>query len=430
MISDVADLLRELMAAEAANISKQGIKHAPTIGAMYEGLTKEILDRAIPPSLNLQVVNGFVEGIDGFLSPQIDCMLVTGNGRKLPHIDSYVWHIADVIAILEVKKNLYGAEMKDAILKQRIVYRMFTKFMGESSTKVDVDFVLTAFAKFSGRYISSYDKSADLKGLEKIVFHLMIIEYLAPVRIIFGYEGFATENSLRAGFVDFLESNIADIDNIGAFSIPNLIVASSNSLVKLNGFPYVAPKEGDLWNIVASNGENPIRILIELIWSRLENRFKIQLPEDANLSKERLLPLLRGKVRQIEDEKWGWIYEIVDLSPEVLAEFEAELWTPDSIETFEWAVAIAATENGHIDIRDEMLDEFARSEGVGKMSLINRLVARRILVWDGEYTLRPIAETLLTIFTPDGKVQISSNATLTGEWVFQNIDLRPRSLEG
>ena len=76
------------------------------------------------------------------------------------------------------------------------------------------------------------------------------------------------------------------------------------------------------------------------------------------------------------------------------------------------------------------MDEFARCEGVGKMSLINRLVARRILVWDGEYTLRPIAETLLTIFTPDGKVQISSNATLTGEWVFQNIDLRPRSLEG
>jgi len=50
---------------------------------MYEGLTRDILDRAIPASLDLRIVDGFVE-LDGALSPQIDAMLVTGGGRELP----------------------------------------------------------------------------------------------------------------------------------------------------------------------------------------------------------------------------------------------------------------------------------------------------------------------------------------------------------
>ena len=56
--------------------------HAPTIGAMYEGLTRDILDRAIPASLDLRIVDGFIEGADGSLSPQMDAMLVTGKEKR------------------------------------------------------------------------------------------------------------------------------------------------------------------------------------------------------------------------------------------------------------------------------------------------------------------------------------------------------------
>jgi hypothetical protein len=209
MITTVAEMLRDLMAAEAQIISKQGITHAPTIGAMYEGLTRDILDRSIPPSLNLQVVQGFAEGVDGTLSNQIDFMLVAGSGKKLPHIDAYVWPIERVIAVLEVKKNLYGAELKGSFEKQRPIGKMFNAFMQLSEQKVDLKPALRAFSQIFGTHLGSYDDARDLPDLEKIVFHLLVTELVSPIRIIFGYEGYVDEHGLRKGVVDCLGENMA-----------------------------------------------------------------------------------------------------------------------------------------------------------------------------------------------------------------------------
>ena len=60
MIRTVAELLRALQEAEIRQIEKAGIRHAPTSGEMYEGLTSSILDKAIPPEAGLRVVSGFI----------------------------------------------------------------------------------------------------------------------------------------------------------------------------------------------------------------------------------------------------------------------------------------------------------------------------------------------------------------------------------
>jgi hypothetical protein len=114
MIRNVAELLRTLQLKEMELIEKSGISHAPTIGEQYEGLTKNILDLMIPSSLNLKVVSGFVEGIDGSLSGQIDCMLVQGEGHQIPHSASYKWPVRDVLAVFEIKKTLFSEELTDA----------------------------------------------------------------------------------------------------------------------------------------------------------------------------------------------------------------------------------------------------------------------------------------------------------------------------
>lgn len=77
MIKTIADLLRELMVKEAAKLDDETITHGPTIGSMYEGLARDILDRVIPGDLEVRVVDGFIEGVDGSLSPQLDAMVVT-----------------------------------------------------------------------------------------------------------------------------------------------------------------------------------------------------------------------------------------------------------------------------------------------------------------------------------------------------------------
>jgi hypothetical protein len=85
LIKTIADLLQELIAAESAKIDALGIKHGPTIGAMYEGLGRRFLGQTLPVGSELRIVHGFVRGLDGTLSRQTDCMVVMGEGEELPH---------------------------------------------------------------------------------------------------------------------------------------------------------------------------------------------------------------------------------------------------------------------------------------------------------------------------------------------------------
>src|SRR5438105_1073518 len=117
MISTLANLLQGIREAEAKKLGDIDIRHGPTIGDMYEGLTRDILDRAIPPSLDLQLVEGFVEGVNGEQSNQTDIMLVKGKGRPVPYTDSMIWDIRNVLAVIEVKKTLYGDDLADAFGK-------------------------------------------------------------------------------------------------------------------------------------------------------------------------------------------------------------------------------------------------------------------------------------------------------------------------
>src|ERR1043166_6551485 len=129
MLTSLATILHDLHQAEAAMLAKEKITHAPTIGAMYEGLTRELLDRTIPAALDVRVVSGFVQGHDGRLGPQTDAMLVTGEGKPVPYTNNFVWQIQNVLGVFEVKKNLYGADLDDAFQKLRTITEMFDAYV-------------------------------------------------------------------------------------------------------------------------------------------------------------------------------------------------------------------------------------------------------------------------------------------------------------
>lgn len=59
MITTVADLLNSLMIKEKELLKKYSIiKHGPTIGDMYEGLTVSLLNKAIFEGLDIRIVSG------------------------------------------------------------------------------------------------------------------------------------------------------------------------------------------------------------------------------------------------------------------------------------------------------------------------------------------------------------------------------------
>ena len=115
MIKTFKDLLQDLKEKGIQEIEQYlNIGHNPTIGDMYEGLTKELMEKSIFEGLELSVVSGKIINDDGVLSRQIDCMIVVGDGEKLPYTDSYIYNINNVIAVIEVKKKLFSKELQSA----------------------------------------------------------------------------------------------------------------------------------------------------------------------------------------------------------------------------------------------------------------------------------------------------------------------------
>lgn len=152
--------------------------------------------------------------------------------------------------------------------------------------------MLKSFQQSTGIYVSSYADGENLAtDLNKFVFHWLVCELVHPVRIVFGFEGYVDERSLREGVVELIEESASHPPIYSPFSLPTLVVCRQNSVLKLNGFPYVSPVRDGWWQFLASNSENPLRIIIELIWAKLENRFFTVFPEDNNLEIKRMSPM-------------------------------------------------------------------------------------------------------------------------------------------
>jgi hypothetical protein len=137
MIRTVGDLLQSLKEEEEKRIvSFPTMSHGPSIGDMYEGTTRKLLDMAIFDGLDLKIREGFIKNSAGDISRQIDCMIVTGEGQKMPNTDHYLYDIPNVLAIVEVKKTLYGDELTDSLDWSRD----FEKRISEppSSQKIDL----------------------------------------------------------------------------------------------------------------------------------------------------------------------------------------------------------------------------------------------------------------------------------------------------
>ena len=426
MISDVASLLKEFMENEAFKIAEEGITHGPTIGDMYEGLTREALARTIPVGLKLRLVKGFIEGVDGSRSTQIDCMLVTGEGRQLPYTDSYIWSIGDVLAVIEIKKKLYGRELKEFIAKQNLIREMYNRYWGTPAArgKLNLPRMLKTFSHGTGIHVGSYADGQNLPDdLSKFLFHYLVCELVQPLQIIFGFEGYADEKALREGVAHLIEDSANQPPIYSPFNLPALIVCRQNSVLKLNGFPYVSPIRGGWWQILASNPENPLRILIELIWAKLENRFFTVFPEDNNLQMERMALLAQVQVVPRGADKFTWVYEFIDAPQAELEALSPQLWSPHELSMPELVMAQSAYNTGFIDIRDEAAMSYFTKDGGNPKTILQKLVDLRLLSLDGEFIGRPVHSELL-INLDRGGMFATSATDLYGEWVNQRIATR------
>lgn len=404
MIKDIAALLTAFREREVEAIQRSGITHAPTIGAQYEGVSANVLKMMLPPDLGLQVVSGFVEGVNGTLSGQIDGMLVRGTGTPIPSVQgSFKWPIRDVLATIEVKKTLFGADLSDAHSQLQGVMDLFWEYAAtiKPADGIDITAPRYVYSQILGEP-APYGKHWETIAFEKGALHRMLLDdHVAPVRIILGYGGYKTEETLRQGFLKFLQANNAKPGYAGS-SLPSLIICGQNSLIKTNGQPFYFKPWRGRYLCYASSSHSPLLWLLNIILTRISHYYEAPRWYGRDLSIDRFQPLLWGKAIDTGNQQ-GWKYwedSASEADRDQVQTFTTEEWQPVGISQNQ-AVLLGVIGNdglGRAELNASMEAIGLREQET--IGLVDDLNEKRLVGWDGD-TLVLLTQRCTTAFTPN-----------------------------
>jgi hypothetical protein len=288
-----------------------------------------------------------------------------------------------------------------------------------------------AYAQITGSVVP-YPTGLDALPIDKQALYWSIVQdQFAPLRIIFGYEGFRSERSLRRGFVRLVARNGHKQGFVGDF-LPSLIVCDGNSLVKANGHPYTFPLIEDQWVVIASSAENPLVILINVILTKLSYTFAMPRWFDADLASERLTPLLFAKLGSVNGAE-GWMYESYDLSNKQLACIKGEGrnrdWTPTVVSAYQATVLAVLGMMKKLG-KSELLALREDHDTAKALTELEQLRVDRIVGLDGEeFTLITLECT--TVITAWGEIVAADNSSgRLSAWVEQEEKRRVAAKKG
>ena len=267
MIRTVSDLLEAFLERERATLDKVKVPHAPTIGGMYEDLSRSALSQVIPSSAPLSVVSGFARGPSGSLSRELDCMLVVGDGDSIPRSEKVIYPLDQVLVVLQVKKNLYGTDVSKGVSNLKSVIDL----KGVLPPGLRMSTVRRAFQMIT--HVPLPDDPEELPPELRAIYRWVLFEAAEPLRILLGYHGFKSENTLRRGVLDQIQKGMGQ-QGFGPLTLPQLITNRHAMVVKMNGLPWGSPMDdkGRLPLLASSGEQSTAYVLLQLIWSRLSSR--------------------------------------------------------------------------------------------------------------------------------------------------------------
>ncbi|KZN99851.1 DUF6602 domain-containing protein [Pseudobacillus badius] len=385
MIVTVADFLNSLMKKEKELIKQYEIvDHGPTIGDMYEGLTSSLLDKALFKELDIRVASGKIRNKEGEFSNEVDCMIVEGEGDPIPYTNKFIYDISNVIAVLEIKKNLYKDDLIDSYNKMHQIYKI------SSHQLTSIRGLRDAFRHIVKKELPDY-KDVDLLPFhEQMIYHTLLIEEILPSRIIFGYYGYKSEFSLREAFVNFLNDQSGK-KGFSPVIFPDLVVCGNYSLAKLDGMPYIGfMDKNDFWNFYGSSNDNPLLLLLEIIWTKLSYKYSINssiFGEDLEF--EAFHMYLAGKAKE-DGEKMGWEFKYHFMEKEELRQLDPIRfeWEPAELDEQEFVIINWLCINGALNINELGLREWMLKEEKDLEKTVNYLKEKNLVSFEnGNLTL-------------------------------------------
>lgn len=418
MIKTVGGLLEKLVQVERQKLAEFSIvNHPGLIGDMYEGLAREITQAALSPASDLRVVKGKITNSKGDYSRQIDCMIVHGEGEQLPYTDHWIYDVKDVIAVVEVKKSLYGADLADGIdLMADLSRRIYQPKSMPSNLLRD------AWASITGSALP--DDPSGLPLGEKYLYHSLVIEANLPVRIVLGFDGFASEAGLRNALVKLLDATDSGGIPLVPLALPSLVLCRDASLIKLNGMPYGAPfwpKKGS-WGFMGSRGVKPLHVLLELIWTRLTYYFGVApsvFGDDLDLEAVNLL--LKGRPVAAGDHI-AWALDAVNATDaELAAAAKDKPWQPAILSKAGFIVVSRLCSDEIVNLGDPEFWHFLASEGTTIERLVTELRdARLAAVTDGKLEL--LTDECACVIDPElGYVAAENKSGRLQRWVAKRM---------
>ena len=347
--------------------SRSGVVTRKSCGSSSRAAANAGRNLAARSKLGLRVVTGFIENGLGTLSGQIDCMLVRGSGREIPYTVGYVWHIKDVVAVFEIKKQLYGNDLADAYVHlagvKALEREYYISLKDDNSPAPDMTPALRAYSQITGQIPPPPNEQSSMPPTQRILLSTLLSERFSAIRIIFGYTGFKSEQNFRDSLYGTLSEHM-QTPGYGVGTFPQLIVSGEYAMVKANGMPYTCLAEQGEWAFYCSTRANPLLLMLELIWTRLNEEYGIAELWGEDLELEVMHAYLSAHVAE-QDGKFGWAMTYhggTDVELDNLP--VAEEWMPTFITSHQAAIIGALCKHGSIDFGEPSLLDWLTSEGI------------------------------------------------------------------
>lgn len=383
----MADALKAIMDREKAILDEHEVKHGPTIGDMYEGLTISILERLNLSALGLKIVSGFVRAGE-VLSGQIDCMIVMGEGEKIKYLERYIYPARQVLAVIEIKKTIYSNQFEEAYGQLADVLRIarLDLSLQEAEDSLEFSTIRPAmeYMKLFGERPPRYDDKESLPLAKRMVYQWLVNEHLAPLRIAIGYHGFKTQSGFRAAISSFYEGKV-NLPGYGAGDMPSLVISENSSILKTTGLPYSGgwhDEGGWLW--LCSSVANPALLMLEFLIDRIERVMGVTVNRGEDVNLEVNSPLVSSMPVSLQDRALHVIHHVVPAREVHEGEGE-EQWHPFKLSLEEKELLELISEFGGLSVKSKILNTFKSRHEIADLHLFMRSMLReRVLLQNGD----------------------------------------------
>ena len=389
----MADVLKAIIDREKAILNEHEVKHGPTIGDMYEGLTRSILERLNLPALGLKIVSGFMRAGEN-LSGQIDCMIVMGEGEKIKYLDRYIYPARQVLAVIEIKKTIYSTQFEEAYGQLADVLRISKLDLSLQEVEDSLEFSTIRpsleYMKLFGERPPRYEDNKNLPLAKRMVYQWLVNEHIAPLRIAIGYYGFKTQSGFRAAISSFYEGK-ENLPGYGIRDMPSLVISENCSILKTTGLPYSGDwhdEGGWLW--LCSSDANPALLMLEFLIDRIERVLGITVNRGEDVNLEVNNPLVSTMPVSLQNRILHVAHHVVP-AREIHESNGGGQWHPYKLSLEEKELLELISEIGGLPARGKTLNSFKSRHEISDLSLfMSNMLNARVILRNGDiYTAYP-----------------------------------------